>query len=61
MPPRSWMSQLGQRKQRPKIFPPFQPGKKEDSPPSTRDCSRRRLRQALDELLNANQECAGVG
>ena len=44
-----------------KDFPTFQLGKKEDSPPSTNDRSRRRLRQALDEPPNANQECAGVG
>ena len=44
-----------------KDFPTFQLGKKEDSLPSTRDRGRRRLRQALDEPPNANQECAGVG
>ena len=54
---RSWGK--GSRGQR--FFPTFQLGKKEDSPPSTNDRSRRRLRQALDEPPNANQECAGVG
>ena len=44
-----------------KDFPTFQPGKKEDSPPSTKDRSRRKSRQALDEPPNANQECAGIG
>ena len=28
MPPRSWTSQLGQRKQKPKIFPPFNRARK---------------------------------
>ena len=31
-----------------KGFPTFQPSKKEDSPPSTRDRSRRRSRQAQE-------------
>ena len=44
-----------------KDFPTFQPSKKENSPPSTRDRSRRKLHQALDEPPNANQECVGVG
>ena len=44
-----------------KDFPTFQPGKKEDSPPSTGDRSKRRLRQALNETPNVNQECARVG
>ena len=44
-----------------KDFLTFQPGKEEDSPPSARDCSKRRLRQALDEPPNTNQECARVG
>ena len=44
-----------------KDFPTFQLGKKEGSPPSARNRSKRRLRQAFDEPLNANQECAGVG
>ena len=44
-----------------KDLPVLQPDKKENSPPSTSDRSRRRLRQALDEPPNANQECAGVG
>ena len=51
----------GAKEAKAKDFPTFQPGKKEDFPPSTRDRSRRRSRQALDELPNANQECAGVG
>ena len=44
-----------------KDFPILQPRKKENSPPSTRNRSRHRLRQAFDEPSNANQECAGVG
>ena len=44
-----------------KDLPILQPDKKENSPPSTRNCSWRRLRQVLDEPLNTNQECAGVG
>ena len=60
MPPGSWTSQLGQRKQRPKIFPPFDPARKK-TPPSTRDRSRRRLRQplmSLQTLIKNVQELA---
>ena len=44
-----------------KDFPILQLGKKENSPTLARNRSWRRLRQVLDEPLNANQECAGVG
>ena len=39
----------------------LQPSKKENSPPSTRNRSWRRLCQVLDEPPNANQARAGVG
>ena len=51
----------GAKEAKAKDFLTFQPGKKEDSPPSAKDRSKRRLRQALDEPPNTNQECAGVG
>ena len=44
-----------------KDFPTFQPGKKEDSPPSTRDRSRHKLRQplmSLQTLIKNVQELA---
>ena len=44
-----------------KYLPILQPGKKENSPPSTKNCSWPRLRQVLDEPPNTNQERAGVG
>ena len=44
-----------------KDLPTFQPGKKENSPPSARNLNGRKLRQALNEPPNANQECTRVG
>ena len=44
-----------------KDFPILQPDKEENSPPSTRNRSWRRLLQVLDEPPNTNQECAGIG
>ena len=44
-----------------KDFLTLQSGKKENSPPSTRNSSWRKLHQVLDEPPNANQERAGVG
>ena len=44
-----------------KDLPILQPGKKENSPPSIRSRSWRRLRQVLNEPPNANQARAGVG
>ena len=51
----------GAKEAKAKDFLNFQPGKKEDSPPLAKDRSKRRLRQALDEPLNTNKKCAGVG
>ena len=51
----------GAKKAEAKDFLTFQPGNKEDSPPSAKDRSKRRLCQDLDEPPNTNQECAKVG
>ena len=58
MPPRSWTSQLRQRKQRPKIFLPFNQARKKTLllQPGTVagiDCSRHLVRQSLDLTLMA--------
>ena len=58
MPPRSWMSQLRQRKQRPKIFLPFNRARRKTLllQPGTVagvDCVRLSVRQSLDLTLMA--------